>query len=109
MALHPDGRLLASGGADKTLRVWSTEEASELAKYPVAHPVRTLAFTPDSSRLASAPFGGMPRVDFWQTGTWRPLPSFDPGIGPVQALAFSPDGTLAAAGGFGKVALWDVD
>ncbi len=70
----------------------------------------TLEFTPDGSRLAASSFGGRPRVDYWQVGTWRRLPAFDPGIAPVQSIAFAPEGTLAAAGGFdGQVALWDVD
>jgi WD40 repeat protein len=110
-AVSPDGRWVAVRGSSG-LQVYETADGRLVFRdlssaFGYGY---TLAFTPDGSRLAASPFGGAPRVEYWQTGTWRILPSFDPGIGPVQALAFAPDGTLAAAGGFnGQVALWDLE
>ena len=53
-----DGRLLASGGADRTVRVWSTEDGAELAKYPHAAPVRAVAFSADARALFTATADG---------------------------------------------------
>jgi tRNA A-37 threonylcarbamoyl transferase component Bud32 len=53
-ALSANGRLLVSGGADKTVRVWSTEEGTMVATYP-GHTaaVRAVAFDPSGQTLYS--------------------------------------------------------
>jgi WD40 repeat protein len=58
-ALSVDGKLLSSGGADRTVRIYRAEDGLALASYP-GHdrPVRSIAFAPAGDVLYSGDEGG---------------------------------------------------
>jgi WD40 repeat protein len=110
VTFSPDGRTLASGGLDHTVRLWDTTRWGDgRANGPdvLVHPswVYATAFSPDGSLLAAAGNGF--------ATLWSSRPPYDKRSewngGFVRAVAFSPDGrALALAGPEDAVRLLEV-
>jgi serine/threonine protein kinase len=100
--------LIASGGADRTIRTWNAETLAETRVYRGHRDyVVALAFAPDGRRLASGDLAGNVRI--WSMTTRRLERSIQAHKGAATTLAFSGDGRwLATAGRDGRVRLWDV-
>jgi len=111
VAISPDGQLLASGGYDKTIRLWNLCTGEEiLTLLGHSQPVRSVAFSPDGNLLASASDDGTIRL--WKLGTTHEgVYGYSVLCGhtqAVKAIAFSPTGTVIASASWDKtVKLWD--
>ncbi|GGQ44542.1 nSTAND1 domain-containing NTPase [Couchioplanes azureus] len=97
VAFSPDGTLLATGGHDRTVRLWDPATDQPVGDPFTGHTaaVTGVAFSPDGSSLATASSDATVRLWNPRTGeqTGNPLTGHTEA---VTGLAFSPDGTLLA-------------
>jgi WD40 repeat protein/serine/threonine protein kinase len=107
VAFSTDGRLLATGGQEGSIRLWQMP-AGKLVRHWAAHPgaVRALAFDA-FQQLVSAGKDGT--VRFWDTASGKETGRAGAHDGPVYGLAISSDGRwLASAGEDKTLRVWDL-
>jgi WD40 repeat protein len=110
VAFSPDGKILATGSGDRTVRLWKVATDQPIHVLKAAGYVYTLAFSPNGQLLASAGDGGMSQVQIWDVATGQHIRTLtDHQTWDVYSVAFSPDGSMIASGGTDDTArLWDV-
>ena len=107
MQFSPNGKTIASGSADKTVRLWDANTGT-LLKTLTEHTgdVHSVQFSPNGKTIASA--SSDKTVRLWDASTGTLLKTFTGHIGEVHSVQFSPNGKTIASGSADKtVRLWD--
>ncbi|MCA9070848.1 MAG: WD40 repeat domain-containing protein, partial [Planctomycetaceae bacterium] len=108
VAWSPDGKRLASAGADRVIRVFDIDSGEEqLTIEDHADWVMGLAFSPDGKKLASASRDKTSKV--FDATNGDSLVTFNGHGDSVYAVSFTPDGKQVVTSGADKqVRLWNV-
>jgi WD40 repeat protein len=110
LAFNPaDGAMVASGGADRQVRIWDVGTGQEVVSPLAEHyqPVLSLAFSPDGRRLATVAnspdlwnnVGRESLVRLWDVESGHLVLRLPTHENAVYAIGISPDGRRLATGG----------
>ena len=110
IAFSPDGRLLASGGGEGTIRVLDLATGQTLYTYPdLGSLIKTVAFSPDGKQL-TASSGDRSFVPVWDAHSGKELFTLRGHSSTISRVLYTPDAKRLVTYSADKtVRLWDTE
>lgn len=112
LAVHPNGRWLASSGSDRTVKIWDISSGGVLQTLP-GHEATIFAvsFNETGDRLASCDFNAVTKI--WDVETGTEVQESEGGWA-AHGIAFGANNLVAVAlqvsrAGDGAISLWDAE